>query len=653
MAPTPTAEATAFVTRRSQDGDSAMLDEGFYIFELVVAGATRCLLPLVLNPESETLTEQFAVTTTPGGEGALYAEENGIVLRRFTMRGTFGIKEKPLPHGTMQDLKAGGREITDVSHGRKQDYIGRSPTKSDPNFGLTGYAHLQLLQDRIFRDYGDLKRDPSTAADVELFLHITRDKEVWRVLPETFSVPRDSAHRTISAYEISLIITGDGRRATPHAARNPLSAQPADSSMLAQNLSTDMPWGEIDAPSFTARKEVKRPEPRRIAFNARRDLIRLLTELSPDYSWWQDLSSGVRALMQQVTGSVNKLVRYTTDFADGVIQAGRTIVGAARALVALADSVISALEDIWEGVLELIAAPLSIMRSLRNLTQHLITAFASAAAATENLFDAYSDFSFDPSRPENQTDLPRTLRGKFNTGTAATPSEAEAASRVPAFDSIHRAPPSVRADVIRQGDTLQTIAARTDALNRDVRRWIDIARLNNLRSPFISELGLPNTLRAGATILVPSTAAPESTRRVIALDVPADADISERAFGRDFELIEVANGVFDWHVNDSGDDFAEIAGRENLAQGLRRRILERRGTVPFFPDVGSDETIGHTMLATALREVSFTRAIEADPRILYVSRLDLAGTAGDTLVASIDAVVYGLVQRENLILPAA
>ncbi|WP_431860120.1 GPW/gp25 family protein [Azospirillum sp.] len=177
---------------------------------------------------------------------------------------------------------------------------------------------------------------------------------------------------------------------------------------------------------------------------------------------------------------------------------------------------------------------------------------------------------------------------------------------------------------VRVGDSLQTIAARELG---DARRWYDLANLNNLLPPYITDdpaTAGPRVLLVGATLMVPSAA-------------PTPSAVTDRddVFGTDVAL---AGGKLE--VDEAGD-LRTVSGTTNLKQALTHRLVTRPGELLFHPDYGCGvyELIGRKGGAATnkLAAVLVERALRADPRVDRVASA-VATISGDSVRVESTAV---------------
>ncbi|PWC44270.1 hypothetical protein [Azospirillum sp. TSO22-1] len=176
----------------------------------------------------------------------------------------------------------------------------------------------------------------------------------------------------------------------------------------------------------------------------------------------------------------------------------------------------------------------------------------------------------------------------------------------------------------RVGDSLQAIAAREMG---DAARWPDLAQINNLMPPYITDdpaLAGSQVLLSGAPIMLP-TAAPPSTG-------VADA---HSMFGCDIAL---TNGRIE--VTDGGD-LRLTEGVANLNQALRHALATDPGDLLFHQGYGCP---ARTLIGRPGGEVNnqlaamfVARTLRADPRVARVEN-PTADIQGDGIAVTATAV---------------
>lgn len=178
---------------------------------------------------------------------------------------------------------------------------------------------------------------------------------------------------------------------------------------------------------------------------------------------------------------------------------------------------------------------------------------------------------------------------------------------------------------VLHGDTLQEIAAREMG---DASRWTDIANINNLLPPYITDdpaQASDRVLLSGGVLLVPARAQRGVT------EAASEAEI----YGASLALV---NGRL------SVDEFGRLAvvsGRENLKQSLMHRVTTERGELIWHPTYGS---LVRAILGSVngpgaglLAAQYVAAALRADYRVREVSS-SRATVAGDVVTVECDVV---------------
>lgn len=123
---------------------------------------------------------------------------------------------------------------------------------------------------------------------------------------------------------------------------------------------------------------------------------------------------------------------------------------------------------------------------------------------------------------------------------------------------------------VMYGDSLQTIAARELG---DASRWIDLANINNLIPPYVTDDPDEASLKvvlSGGSILAPARTSPSANEGVT----------EEEICGTDICLVD---GDL---VEDDGDTLC-VSGLDNLKQALTLRGATERGELMWHPTYGS------------------------------------------------------------------
>jgi phage baseplate assembly protein W len=175
---------------------------------------------------------------------------------------------------------------------------------------------------------------------------------------------------------------------------------------------------------------------------------------------------------------------------------------------------------------------------------------------------------------------------------------------------------------LQWGESLQQLALRELG---DASRWVDIANLNKLLPPYVTDdpvLASDRVALYGATIKVP------------AATVQADAALDPAlVFERDVRL---KNG----RLSAVGGDFELVEGRGNLHQAINHRLVTDPGDMLYHPEYGClvRRLIGAANGPTAgLLAAEYVKAaLRSDPRVKEVTRIEATMT-GDQI--SVDAEI--------------
>lgn len=643
--------------RERRTEDAAFLERHLMFFELRVPGDIATLggwfgflFPLILPPKSYQLSEPFAVETTPTQGGGLYVEENGIIQRRITIQGHTGWRPRQLK------LRMGDTFAANVPPAQK------SFTRCLPDFlldAVSGHRHFQYLQDSVFRTYGDLKRDPATAADTQLIFHNPKDDEHWLVVPEEFSLDRSAGSPLLYNYSIKLLV-------------------------------------------------VDRADAQRGDFSEDKGLLDSL----------KDSIRSIRSGIALVQGAVNDLSGYVGDIravfaeVDGLIDACTGIVDACTDFVNGVQSLVDIPLMFLDSATELADSVNGLIQAHVDLGTHLTQEFPEMARQKfrqlvdglemigmhPEVFRSPSDQSMVVARTlqesrqglsQRQRDrataagTPNSFDQAVSRGTLPTPGEVVAAAGEQLAGSGIRTFRSARPVRVESGDTLASLAARYLG---DARAWQYIARLNGLRPPFIDSQAdaplrggagpvvatgantgadrrpFPGAVGVGGQILVPTNQQSPQERpvtTVLGVD-PEVYPVDEQYLGADFLLDPLENDtwssrtLYDIPVDTEHGavDAQIVVGVPNLKQALRVRLITDRGADVLFQQLGAQRVVGLalTPLDLATARFRFTDAVASDPRVASVRQVKIEQPveAPDRLVIDMTANVRGLNQTLEL-----
>ena len=594
------------------------------------AGGTF-FFPIVRGPSNYSMSEPFTVQETPTQGGGLYVEENGIVMRTIRIAGTTGFSPRSLPQTSVTPLVSLKPE--------KRSFSRRLRTRVLTD--LSGHMHFMYLQDAVFRTYADFKRDPATAEETQMIFHNPKDQESWLVVPKVFEVAREAKDRGRTQYPYSFELTAvDAAKTTDR--------DFSEDKGLLDSLKDAV--GTIDRGINLARGAVN-------------DLVALrasLTGLVPDLSSILDGATEILdAAADFVSGTVDAIqipfpsVAELADVVDSSMDALDSLIEAGEAIARVPDEVIQKFRQIGDGLDVLGTHPESFetpaQRELREVRQ------------SQELLRAISVERADEAAA---TDPPTTFSAVDELGTGVTQGDVTSAGGTVTVGGAVIEYTSTTDHVIGRGDTLTNLAAKYLG---DARLWQQIAVVNGLRPPFISELAnvdlseenLPGTLGVGQTILIPTFAKPPSSLPVLpVLGVTSEEPAEVHLLGTDLAL-EVVGGragapLFDFVVDVEGGsrDAKQVSGRDNMAQAIQQRILTEKGTDILYKRLGLGRVVGTNFLPTDVEasRIKFAEAVDQDPRVASVRRLDFDDDRSplDSLTLDMDVELRGFSAAVNV-----
>lgn len=610
--------------REANNEDENFLLGGLYFFQLDIPAAAlggspegggepvTMTFPLVIAPENITVSDPFAVTTTPTVAGGLFVEENGILARSIRIEGTTGFKPR---------RRYGWNEFSDKSNAESSFEPRGAPNARE----LSGQRHFHFLQDRVFRTYGDLKRDPATAKETRMFFHNTHDSEHWAVIPIRFDMRRTVGRKFLYSYAIELLAVEKG---------------------LGESL-----------------------------------------EESEDKSWLdkaKDVINDIRGAVAMVVATINEVTKFVKEieqFVSGVIELFGTIADVINAVSDFVDGVASfiaapfrAIADVTNGIDSACERFTALPDSFRDTVTH---AFRQMGDAFDAIGSHKEVFATPTQTKLDKVNSLRTLNGVSSDalaqaaarsaknardyarrGTAPLPGDQQRArgdrSPAPTSTSFN----SATERIVGSTDTLQSLAAR---FLGDARKWRLIAALNGLHAPYISETPLPFTVRTGDKILIPSQAPPPAARPDTGvLGAGLELPLAEQLLGADYLLVPISGrrDLYDRVVDEAKGktDFKTVRGVANLEQAVRTRVITERGTNSLYRRLGLKRLVGIGIPAVdqEIVRLQFRDAITADPRIAKVVNVRFLATASpDTVDIELDAQVRGFNEPITVRVPRA
>ena len=603
--------------RQRRTGDDKFYKNFVYYFELKVpaaalnngqgSGVETYVYPLVINPQEYELEEPSALSTTPTQGGGLYVEENGIVMRNLRIRGNTGFKPRRfLGKGEFLKLKA----LTNKSYTRE------FPPRGWNIDELSGHKHFQFLQD-VMRTYNDLKQNPEFAEDTELYFHIPKDDEHWRVATRQFKLTKSANSTTLYRYEIDLLVMG-----------------PAEASNVDFSEDRDL-IEKLKSPLVMMRS----------ATNIISGSIRDLTNMT------NDIAVYVKDIGTVLDGMTN-IVTATSEFVNGVTRLVDTPIETFNGSVALLDNAIETLETAIENGENIPDSLVNNMRRMKDganqirafpeLIRSEETSPLSVANKREELSTTSSKETLEAAAAETP---PNSFQEWLAVGTGNLPGDLSRSEGELFINKDLARYSSTFEYALASGDTLPSLAAR---FLGDARRWRHIADTNDLLYPYIDDSGLPGTKGIGDVILPSNSTAPASVLRTPVVGPQPDVSAEERVLGVDLLLArcEGPGDRFDLVVDKASgnEDISVVKGIPNLKQALLTRLRTERGTDLLYRNVGVDTIVGSAIPAIDEDQIQtkFSQAIEADPRISSVRQVTVQNSSADAIVLDAVAEVIGV-----------
>jgi len=633
------------VLRQQNSKDYNYLLKFIYFFELKVPDELAAqhlaaqelgpmLFPLIVGPNSYTLSEPFSVESTPTQGGGLIVEENGIIQRTIKLEGNTGFK----PRG----LSRNGN-VASLLYTKPQN---RSYSRTLPWFTLdaiSGQRHFQYLQDAVFRTYADLKRDPATSEGTYLIFHNPKDDEHWLVVPRDFTLTRSASSPVMYNYSIDLLVVDRAEA-------------------VYADFSEDQ--GLIDAVK-NAVAMVKAGLA--LVSGAINDITALVGEIT---NFVKDIG--------KIIDGVTEIVEAAGNFANGLsalIESPYTLIESVTGLVDAAGETLEKFEDLGSDVKKF---PDTVKQKFKQLGDglDLIGAhpevFENPAIALMRQVRAAQELASSTSRATLESAAASLAPASFSEvdalGTGITPGDVTSSrGELGIGRAVMRYTSSITID-IGQGDTLTNLAARYLG---DARLWQQIAVVNGLRPPFMNDLAstpldtdepvFGGTLGVGAKILIPSFVKPPQNRPLLpVLGVRAEESSEDHLLGTDLKLERVGGRdgapMYDFAVDvERGSvDIKTVSGVANISQSIISRISTDRGSDILYKKVGLRRVIGlHiTPLDLELVHFRFRECINQDPRVSSVRSLTISSGEGsdppDAIIVDADVELVGFTQSVNV-----
>jgi hypothetical protein len=618
--------------RQIKTGDSDFYENWLMFFELeipkslaVALASNKFLFPFVINPESYKLSEPFSLELTPT-DGATYTEENGILHRTISLSGTTGFKPRRLRGSALPLLAA-----ADVStYSRALPWVALDK--------ISGHWQFLYLQDVIFRTYADLKNDPATSEETFLYFHIPKDQEHWLVKPRSFELDRNAGDGPLYRYSIELLAVDKAEVVDEFFSEDKNLLDKLKAALRMVKSGFDMIAGAIQ--DITGLVNEIRQFISKIATII--DNVTNILEAAGDFL------DGVTDLIETPYAFVESTIRQ--------IEEGLAVVASAEAIGTAVrtfpETVRTKMRTLEDG-LERLATQPQVFESTSQRKMREIKERQEVAQSVSNATLAEAAAS---SPPTSFLDV-----GQL--GTALTPGDVQEAEAELGVGNEVRNYSSAQSIPIGQGDTLTNLAARYLG---DARRWQDIAVVNGLKPPFLTqqadaplgveETGSSQALNVGDSVLIPNYSRPPAKMPLLpVLGVPPDRPVEEQVLGTTF-LLEVVGGrpgspLYDIPIDVEGGSQSGrlVSGVACLSQGILDRLSIEKGTDVLYKRLGTERIVGKTNAGADLEMAQFRarQSVTQDARVAQVQRMQLTPEE-DKVEIDIDVGVRGFAEPLTL-----
>lgn len=610
--------------RQQRTGDSQFASRGTWLIRIVctrhkpgvgpVGPDGQAIFVLPVAPNRFEYHLPFSRSVTAEQQGGVVVERQGLVTGEISMSATTGFKLRP--------------QASTSARAAQPRFTGPLATTTVPaGTEISGQLHLWSLLNRCFEGYAELCRDADTAPHTQMELHVLKDQLHLVVEPGKVRVSRSAASERVTySYDLDFTVLG--------------TAQPQ---------------------RYTS------PDQRSIV-DAIADAVRTMREAV----------QSLAATVDDLTAAIDTLTRISRGFVGliddlgSIVRAGSNVLDATGAAFALPQTALAATSDFAGDMAALcealpagsgVDAARSLRRSVADIDSIALAARAWHTATFSGRAASYNATTITaPTGDTTATEQAGIDRAAgLTAGTTATLEQAfgaryrpgDARRQVNGATGLEsridaRALQSTYQATVEQGDTITTLAAR---LLGDGRRWIDLAVVNGLAAPYVTDgAKLPGTLAPGDQITVPSPRPTGAGASVLAGNEP-EATQSEAALGVDLALTPTAGGQWDLALDAAGGsvDALPIAGLANLGQAIATRLRLERGELPLQPDVGLPRLVGVPAYvdASGMALLHVREQIYSDDRVLALGAI-AAQLDHDVLTLELSVVPAGIGEARTL-----
>ncbi len=555
-------------------------------------------------PKVNEITEPFATTIVATQNGGKYVESHGSIIRNIRIQGTTGLRPNKKGPTTIPLLgistAAFEALIPDIGDFAKRSKI--------PNDEITGFDDIIFLRN-LFRLYSAFKQNDERAGRVIMVWRNAKDVDYWVVEPIDFKLIHNASSPMTYEYQIQL-------------------------RTLAR---ADFSLGVIEDPLediLSRRRFLARLQ------GYANNISRVLTSIAAGIDRLDGL--GVSAITT-LLGPAVALARGVLAIKESVTKFGSRTV---RRAIELFDNLADALAKIFEftQTIPLVAGETPTISQrfplqdplVRNLRRLQVTC---ARISTEKSLQ-------DTVAARHTQQYSRVVRTYATGGSSTLTRRPPDTGGSPTFLGNRPPASAVRETTVRVGETIRDIAQRCTG-NRG--RWHELALLNDLRAPYISNVRGINVLGPGDVILCPVDDVSGVEAASINLGDKSLQDTGnkdefrfgpiQQAYGRDLRLksVTVATDIdlTDLSVGQSGD-LSTIAGVPNVDQAMKLKFATERGELTVHPRYGAQFPIGSKASSVAFTafQIDVANTLRSDTRVQRIDEL-LLSVIGDVIVANV------------------
>jgi hypothetical protein len=294
---------------------------------------------------------------------------------------------------------------------------------------------------------------------------------------------------------------------------------------------------------------------------------------------------------------------------------------------AVVESIAQFFDDLMGFIESIVSAPEKLYQWGKNLANSIVTSWNDMMFAVNSMIDFFEGLGADESTDDDDEAISTAVTEKtgipLSTINALTTNSEDmltamdtaiVAMRMGLGDNIL----NKSARPILPGDTLEQIATEVYGGPQYAQA---IAQWNNLKPPYISNTGIPGTIRPGQVLYLPK--AGSAIEGTLATFEPMEQD--EQFYGRGLKLISQGDWKGDLQVSSDGLGIDEVIGNDCVAQGLRVRMETPFGEDRTFPLLGLPSTIGQATDDTnrLVFKIATSWQLKADNRVKSVNSLNV------------------------------